>query len=291
MLNTYALIDGVMCQTAIKDLYSRQEPLQIIPLYINTPYKDNFELGPIFIAFLADSTLVTELQKGNKYQSTTFIYSTEKFQTIADHLKHFITVTDETTIESLFRFADPLVTWYWLDSYSESELATILAPIDEWHVAKPIPDWEEQNVEWQIFRKNKESDSSISSTLNYLHEPQVDALNQAADFRFKNKLYHWLKIYKPTVMKNKTPDQIGKWIDYTFQEAKAFNVISERSIAIWMSLAADYGVDFITQKEGVYNNWVNEYSEYKKLPIEVNIQHFYEYLVLQNDQKKVVEAL
>lgn len=279
---SYALIDGVMRPNAIKEIYRFKEAIQLLPLYINTPYQGSYDLGPILVSVLNNrSNLINTLQK-DWTDSATIIQSFEPPQIILSHLQHFITVTDESQSQALLRFADPLITYYWLTSYPENALVDILGPIAQWQIAKPIPVWQTREIQWQIIEKpvNK---APIQLTLNYLNQPQLDALEEATEFRFKNKMYQWLINEKPQLFTGQTSQQIGQWLTTCYQEAKAFNLISERSVATWITLCADYGQDFTQIEKGPYQQWLMRYPKNKALPTEVSIQHFYAYTVEQAD--------
>ena len=275
MINTYALIDGVMWQEAIKDLYSRQEPLQIMPLYINTPYQDNYDLGPILVAALDSSRLMAEIEQ---YWPTcaSLLQSHQTLTVVAQHLQQLITVTDNAGSHTLFRFADPLVTWFWLNSYPDSAHVDIMGPIERWQVIKPVADWQESIQEWQHFIKPE--NPLLGFPINHLNECQEDALQQAADFRFQNKLYRWLQKQNPSALAGQTADQISQWLQACFTDAKANNLISERSIAMWIDLCADYGRDFAQSQDSLYQRWLLNNPDQKGLPTEVKVQTFYQYI-------------
>lgn len=279
---TYALIDGVMRQDAIKEIYTFGEAIQVLPLYMNTPYQGNYDLGPILVSVLNNSSsLMTTLQSWT--DSTTFIQSPEPPQAILAHLQQLITVTDESQSQALLRFADPLITYYWLNSYQETALVDILGPITQWQMAKPIPAWQTQETQWQLIEKPI-NQQPTNLSLNYLNQSQLDALEEATTFRFKNKIYQWLIEEKPELFTNQIPEQISQWLNTCYEEAKAFNLISERSIATWINLCADYGHDFAKTQAGPYQQWLAERPHYKPLPAEVNIQNFYNYIVEQSAQ-------
>lgn len=270
---TYALIDGVMRQTAIRDLYSKKEPLQTIPLYINTPYKENYDLGPILVSALDGSSLINEI-KQSWTNSTTIIHSNEYLQTIADHLKQLITVTDETNSKALFRFADPLITWYWLNSYKQNALPDIMGPINTWRVPVPIAKWQQSTIEWQTFENPQTEPLGIK--LDYLNEPQVEALNQAAAFKLKNEIYETCIEIMPNFFENQPESKISQWMDLQHKKATEFGVISNRSYAMWYVMAMEFGNDFATKPQGIYQSWLTSQPKYKGLPAEVNIQHFFD---------------
>lgn len=272
---TYALIDGVMRQTAIKDLYSRKEAIQTIPLYINTRYKDNYDLGPILVAALEGSNLITDI-KQNWVTSATLIQSDQYLQTIADHLKQLITVTDESGTQSLFRFADPLSTYYWLNSYPQNALPDIMGPISHWQIAIPCHSWQQPMTQWQTI--TNPNTPPLGFTINHLEETQENALQQAADFRYLDKICQWLKTQNPKALANKTEDQITQWLEQTHQNAKANNLTTELSIALYIDLCADYGQDFISQEGGQYQQWLTNNTSQKSLPIDLKIENYHQHI-------------
>lgn len=277
---TYALVDGVMQQTAIKDLYKTKEPIQVMPLYIGTRFQDNYDLGPILVASLENnSQLINRLQQTCS-NSTSFITTEQPLSTVASHLKQFITVTDESGSYSLFRFADPLTTWYWLDSYQNDIPSDIFGPINIWQVINPVADWYTPTSQWQAFTSRKEA-SLNGVRLDYLNEPQVKALDNAANFRFKNKLYQWVHDVRPKVLHNKAPEQITQWLDQILRGAQEYNLTNQRSIAQWLDLSIDYGIDFAVQPTSEYQQWLQQNNQYKALPNDLKIQNFYQYIVQQ----------
>lgn len=271
---TYALIDGVMRQTAIHELYSRKEALQTIPLYINTPHKDNYDLGPILVAALNGSSLINELQQIEWIKSTTIIYSSEYLSKVAEHLQKLITVTDETAITTLFRFADPLVTYYWLKSYQANALVDIMGPIDKWQIAKPIAAWQQPTIEWEIFTNPKQE--PVNFQINYLNEPQVNALEEASAFKLKNEIYQTCTQIAPQFFKNQPEQTITDWMDKRFREAKSFGALSKRTYAMWFVMAMEFGNDFATNNQGHYQQWLTENTQNKGLPPEANLQTFFD---------------
>lgn len=277
---SYALVDGVMRQTAIKDIYKTKEPIQVIPLYIGTRFQDNYDLGPILVASLQGSPFISQLQR-EWADSTTIVQSNHYLSVVADHLKQFITVTDETGSNSLFRFADPLTTWYWLDSYQDNIPLDIFGPISAWQVLKPIAEWQQSNNEWQTFTPPQNA-KLTNIRLDYLNETQVKALDQAANFKFKNKLYQWLTTERPMALQDKTADQITQWLEQILANAQLYNLTSQRTIAQWLDLSIDYGLDFLEQPTGVYQQWLQHNSQYKTLPSDIKIEHFYQHAAQQS---------
>lgn len=267
-----------MRQTAIKEVYKAKQPIQVIPLYIGTCFQDNYDLGPILVAALNGSHLITQIQQ-DWADSATILQTDQSLQTVAEHLKQFITVTDDSGSNALFRFADPLTTWYWLNSYHGNIPLDIFGPIKTWQVSNPIPDWQQpQTAQWQIFAPLPEA-TFTHIRLDYLNEPQVQALDQAADFRFKNKLYQWLQTERADILQSKTAEQISQWFELAMVKVNTYNLTNQRTIAQWVDLCTDYGLDFISQENSPYQQWLQQNSQYKSLPIDIKIQHFYDYTI------------
>lgn len=287
LTNQFLLIDGALRQTAIKDLYANYQGLKIMPLYIGTPYHDNYDIGPILVGNFNQTNLRNEINQYDLTITASIIESTQDINTIAEHLQQFLVVDDEAGSHALFRFADPLITWYWLNSYGEQVHSQIMRPIKQWQVIKPIPHWQTNKTpQWQTFTK-AENSIKLQTPINFLLPPQTEALSKANDFRFKNRLYDWLKEHKAHAFENKAEDQISYWMNYCYEEAEAFNLISERSFAMWFELSADYDYDFATRNEdNPYKEWFTQNPREKGLPTEVTIQNFYDHITLYRDTGK-----
>lgn len=272
---TYALIDGVLHQNAIKELYKSKQPIQVIPLYMGTRFEANHDLGPILVAALEGSTLIDTL-KDTWTESVTLIHSDHYLREVATHLSQFITVTDETGSNALFRFADPVVTWYWLNSYEQNALPDILGPISAWQIQRPKADWQTEQAQWDTY--TNPNTAPLQFQINYLNEPQTKALDEAADFRFKNQQYNLLIEKANNPFQDKTEQQITDWLDQVIAGAEANYLNTERGVGIWVDLAADYGQDFLTQPQGEYQTWLAENLQHKPLPLEVKLETYYKQL-------------
>lgn len=272
---TYALIDGVLHQNAIKELYKSKQPIQVIPLYMGTRFEANHDLGPILVAELDGSTLIDTL-KNTWTDSVTLIHSDHYLRDVATHLSQFITVTDETGSHALFRFADPVVTWYWLHSYEQNALPDILGPIAAWQIQCPQNAWQTEQTQWDTY--TNPNTALLQLKINYLNEPQTNALDEAADFRFKNKQYNLLIDKANNPFQDKTEQQITDWFNQQLTQAKANHLTTERTLAIYLDLVADYGQGFLADPESNYQQWLAENPQSKPLPLDVKIEQFYRQL-------------
>lgn len=278
--NTYALIDGVKRQTAMKEIYTSKEPIQVIPLYMGTRFQEVYDLGPILVASI-NGGIIPKLQTNDWPQSTTYISSEQHLATVAAHLKQLITLNNQASGEVIFRFADPLVTYHWLHSYSKATLSNIMGPIQTWQIAQPQYQWQTTALQWEII--NNPNTPVANFTINNIAEPQMQAFAQAEDMRFKNKIYQWLATENPAIFNGKTAEQIGQWLNQTIAAANHFNLTTERTVAIWADLTADYGHDFASNPQGGYQQWLHANPQQQKLPADVKITHYYNQL---NEQPK-----
>lgn len=273
---TYALIDGVIRQSAIRELYSRKELLQIIPLYINTRFQANYDLGAILVATQDNSNFINEV-KQTWYNSTSLIYSDQYLPVIAQHLQQLITIQDQLGQEVLFRFADPLITWHWLNSYDNSLLADILAPIQKWQVIRPVQSYfNQQTIIWDEFINPMTDKKGIQ--INQLDTPQHQALEQAYQFKLKQKLYQLIDNSYPHFIKQtlqSDPNQIDQWLTLRINEAQQQSIITEQTIGMWTAMCCEYGNDFATDPKGYYQQWLQANPEQQPLPTELKIQAFF----------------
>lgn len=123
MSRDFLLLDGVLRQDALRWLYGAGEPIEVIPLYNGTRWDGVKELGPILVGLDSHSSLLGEWRSSlNLQRQASKLQSSATLNDVADHLSQFITITDNLGSYSLFRFADPLVSSYWLGSYSPIRL-------------------------------------------------------------------------------------------------------------------------------------------------------------------------
>ncbi|GGJ82918.1 DUF4123 domain-containing protein [Pseudomonas matsuisoli] len=273
MSGHFLLVDGVQRQDALRWLYSFGEPIEVLPIYVGSRWDALRELGPILVQVEVYSQLLGELQSSREFQKqASQIYSTVSLGDLADHLRHFITVTDDAGSNSLFRFADPLVASHWLDSYPRSAYRDLLGPIGEWHVSVPPPSWAPSaSVTRRAYRPETQS-PAVLEKLNHLTRAQLDALENAYQQRFKERLYDWLIRDYPEVLTSLSEQERGIWMERRLREAYAWGLVSERCIAIWLERCACWGEDFATRHDSPYRYWLEETPKARSLSPEMRIQ-------------------
>ncbi|MEO9332114.1 DUF4123 domain-containing protein [Ectopseudomonas guguanensis] len=273
MNRDFLLVDGVLRQDALQWLYGTGEPIEVIPLYNGTRWDGVKELGPILVGLDRHSFLLGEWQ-GNPHlqRQASKLQSSATLNDVADHLSQFITITDNLGSYSLFRFADPLVTAYWLNSYPSSAYQGLLGPISEWLVPLPPPNWApSQAVEWQSYRPHPNS-PRLEGKLNHLADDQVQALEQAYRRSFKERLYDWLIADYPQSLSGLGEQERGQWLEQRLLDAEAWGLVNERSIAIWLERCACWGNDFAMRPDSPYQAWLARTPDAQKLAPEQRIQ-------------------
>lgn len=273
MSRDFLLVDGVLRQDALKWLYATGEPIEVIPLYNGTRWDGVKELGPILVGLDDHSSLLSEWQSSRHLQrQASRIQSSASLNDVADHLSHYLTISDDSGSYSLFRFADPLVTSYWLGSYPSSAYRSLLGPLSEWLVPLPPPSWApSRDVEWQSYRPQPNS-PKLGCKLNHLSDDQVQALEQAYRRSFKERLYGWMTEDYPQTLSGLGEQERGHWLEQRLLDAEAWGLVNERSIAIWLERCACWGDDFAIRSDSPYQAWLARTPDAQKLPPERRIQ-------------------
>lgn len=273
MNRDFLLVDGVLRQDALQWLYSAGESIEVVPLYNGSRWDGVKELGPVLVGLDGHSSLLNEWQHNLPLQRQgSRLQSSAPLNNVADHLSTYITVTDHVGSYSLFRFADPLVTAYWLNSYPSSAYQSLLGPISEWLVPLSPPRWTPSAaVEWQSYRPQPNS-PTLEGKLNHLADDQVQALEKAYRRSFKDRLYGWLSEDYPQVLSDLAEQERGQWLEQRLLDAEAWGLVNERSIAIWIERCACWGVDFATRPDSPYHVWLAKMPDAQKLPPERRIQ-------------------
>ncbi len=273
MSRDFLLVDGVLRQDALQWLYAAGEDIEVIPLYNGTRWDGVKEIGPILVGLDTHSPLLNEWQHNPLFQrQASKLQSSAPLNDVADHLSQYITVTDDLGSYSLFRFADPLVTSYWLNSYPSSAYQSLLGPIGEWLVPLSPPRWAPSvAVEWHSYRPQPHS-PTLEGKLNHLADDQVQALEQAYRRSFKERLYDWLNEDYPQTLSILAEQERDLWLEQRLLDAEAWGLVNEQSIAIWIERCVCWGDDFTTRLDSPYQAWLAKVPEAQKLPPERRIQ-------------------
>lgn len=253
----YLLIDGASRPDALAGLYRRHELFEIEALYLGTRWKDLHDLGPILIKPDSRSSLLSEWSENESLRKdSTLIYSRMGIEQVAAHLRHFIFPPDCMGGGGLLRFADPLVTHFWLSSYPDGS-SQHLGPIEHWCVGLPCHSWESpQRVPWQIF-SGPCSETLWNERFAVLGEDQLVALELAQRWRFTSRIYDWLGERNPDFGEDLSDSQIGEWLYSSLDAGLEWGLVTERALAMWMEACVDYDQDFTTRPQSPYQQWLN----------------------------------
>jgi len=273
--SNYLLIDGVLRKGVIAELYGRDEEIEVEPLYLGTRWQDAHDLGPVLVAVSPQSCLLSEARCSTNWLGcASFLSSDRSLREVSDHLREFICVRDGAGSHSLLRFADPLVAWHWLVSYSAPQYSHLLGPITEWKVALVAAKWLPHiEPQWNSFTAKDHPPRIFDRT--YMDEKQEVALQQAYHWRLKERLYDWLKTYAAEPLQHRQSLDWDVWLDGRLQSAEQAGLISERSIAIWAMLSLEQGDDFASNPDTPYSQWKAREPQALGLPAEVNLQTFF----------------
>lgn len=283
----YLLVDGVMNQQALPKLFARDEPLEVEPLYLGTAWSDVQDLGPILVKAESSSQLFAQMMVDTEWRvSSTKIRSDEDIAALAMHLRNFIAPLDINGGKSLLRFADPLVTQFWLASYSPASLSKLFGPIIDWQILV-------QQHSWSLNKYSEQSNLYARSEVQQpwlepygvLAEEQLSALEQAYDWRFIDRLHLWLLDSRAIDISQIESPHHEHWLKAMLASGREWGLVSERALVTWAEICIAWGDDFAVQPQGHYQHWLDTQPEYKKMAPELRIEALDEYRLCQQVAK------
>ncbi|MDY7562705.1 DUF4123 domain-containing protein [Pseudomonas sp. 10B1] len=271
----YLLIDGALRPGALVERLKDDQSAQANPLYSGGRWSELRDQGPILIQLDADSRLVSQwLNEPRKQQDSTLLYSTKPLNVVANHLRQFICPPDAWGGNGLLRFSDPLVASFWLSSFSDSQLAERLGPIEHWWVGRPTHSWQEPSPRsWQRFSR-VEAQSSWTPNVAFLDYPQLAALARAQRWQLEDRFYQWLNSRRPDSFAAMNNQQTSDWMQTTIDSGLAWGLFTERGLIIWAEISLDMGSDFADQRDGRYQTWLDRDPEHPGLSPELRIKAF-----------------
>ncbi|VVP28813.1 hypothetical protein PS876_04221 [Pseudomonas fluorescens] len=269
----YLLIDGVLRPDAIPSLYQLGEPLEIEPLYLGTRWAELKDLGPILVKPSGSTNMISQTYQNAEHQiDASLLLSTAPMNVVADHLRRFIAPSDVQGGDGMLRFADPLVTRHWLASYQGEHMDAILGPVESWSIPEEPHSWElAARVQWVSFQRNSPT-PQWKDNYALLGQAQLDALAQAARWQFIERLHDNFERYHPKPLSSLNKSIRAQWFDKRLDEAQAWGLSSERSLAIWVEYSLRWGAGFTESPNGPYQDWLARTHEAPRLAPEIRIQ-------------------
>lgn len=275
MSTRYLLVDGVRYNEALARLYRRAEDIQIEPLYANTPWQEVADLGPILLGLNQNSPLWQEVNDEPEWHTAAAVLTSHAPMTqIADHLRQFNQVTDAQGNTYLLRYADPLVAWFWLKSFSSNTAIPVLGPVHQWHIVQPQPTWQATDTAWHVF--NGPDPGASESLYNSFGEAQQQALDQAYRWQLKSRLYACLQTNQPAALQRLAADDLNDWLNNRLLTAETWGLSNERSQIIWCVLSLTHGDDFATATDGSYQHWLSHHQRSAAFTPDQRLQQFYQ---------------
>ncbi|WP_442113481.1 DUF4123 domain-containing protein [Pseudomonas sp. NUPR-001] len=269
----YLLIDGALRADALASLYALAEPVEIEPLYLGTRWTELKHLGPLLVAVADSSTLIGETwQRAGQQADASLLYSQAPLRAVADHLRRFIAPADAQGNKGLLRLADPLVARHWLGSYQDAQRDAVLGPIQAWHLPPTPHAWVlDAPPEWLTFTRSAASPTWVDEYARFA-DAQMQALDQAARWRFKERLHQRLQHSHSQPLARIENARLSRWLDERVEEAQAWGLVSQRSLAIWVEYSLRWGEGFAQNLQSPYQRWLARTPSALKLAPELHIQ-------------------
>lgn len=284
----FLIIDGALRPGAIAGLYQRGEPLEVRPLYLGTRFRELHEGGPILASLSASSSLIRETYQRDFYRpDASLFYSSASINTVASHLQRFITPQNMCGGQFLLRFADPLVTLHWLDSFKGPALDTVLGPIEAWHVPEHPHSWvRPPSPVWRSFTRAAPAPGWVEAPAQ-LGDGQHSALDRASRWGFRERLHRMLEQNYPERLALIDKTRLAQWFDDRLDEAQSWGLFSERGCAIWTEYSLRWGQGFTEDQSGPYHQWLDHMPEALRLAPELRIQQMDKDCVIVNPHKEM----
>ncbi|MFJ4145794.1 DUF4123 domain-containing protein [Pseudomonas sp. NPDC089734] len=274
----YLLIDGALHPHAIRYLQQRGEPLEIDPLYLGTSLAPIMEQGPILVHAPVGTSLIDEWQQTPaRHEHAIFLTSQAPLQTVARHLRHFIKPPDHLGNTSLLRFADPVVSHFWLSSYGQKHLNTLLGPINDAWVKAPVHQWQASPEEPVTRFTRTAPPEDWNDRFALLGEPQLAAFEQAYQWLFMRQIHAWLTEQHPQRFAAHSAEQVQNWLERVLDTGQAWGLISEYAFVTWADICHTWGLDFMERADSPYQHWLALFPEQKHLPPELRIEALDDY--------------
>lgn len=251
----YLLVDGLLKPDALKQLYGRQENLEIEPLYLGTRWVNLKDKGPILVQ--ASEPLKEAWHSDPQWQGcASLLASHAPLLEIANHLRHFICPPDALGNASLLRFSDPVILHHWLSSFDAGQLQRTLGPIEQLWVAEPRQPWQPGKSIATFYGSATPEPWATGFALQ--GAAQLEAFEQATVFVFQQRLYAFLIRESPDAFAAHSSEQIDHWLEQSLSSGRDWGLVSEFGLATWARYRLALGEDFASRSDGAFQEWLEQ---------------------------------
>ncbi|GFM88097.1 hypothetical protein PSCICO_34960 [Pseudomonas cichorii] len=269
----YMLIDGALHPNAIRHLQQRSEPLEIEPLYLGTGLATLKEQGPILVHAPVGTSLIAEWQQSAVQHLYASVFTSQApLRTVSSHLRHFLQPPDHLGNHSLLRFADPVVMYFWLSSYRQEHLDSLLGPVTDLWIKTPIHRWQpEPESPFTHFARHGPP-QAWDARFALQGEQQLAAFEQSYRWLFIEQLHEWLTENHSSAFANQTDEQVRRWMEHVLEKGRAWGLESDYAFVAWADVCHTWGLDFMDRTDGPYQRWLTLFPDKAQLPPELRVE-------------------
>ena len=269
----YLLIDGVLMKDALVALPRLHGIAEVLPIYQGTRFEPCNDIGPFLVNIAPYATPEQVLEQIHDWPgNTSLLYSSASSFALRTHLQSFVSPPMANGLNGLLRFAEPLVTHYWLRSYQPWELDAVLGPIEAWQVLDTPHAWLHDELP-QWYRVKRTSSQAVTRPdHNHLGQQQLDTLDQAARWRFREQLYAYLQEHFPDHLAQHQGHALTQWFDRCLDAAEQWGLTSRRSLVTWIEHSLRWGEGFIHRPDSPYQRWLAQTPNALKLTPQQRIE-------------------
>jgi hypothetical protein len=241
----YLLLDGAKIENLPGHLYRLEGNPTFEWLYLTTPYKAVFDIGPVLVVLRANSPLEQMFTAHWQHDAGLMLESDAPMQSLAEHLRSLIHARVSGDVSLLFRFYDPRVLRHWLPALDANERDCKMGLINRVR----LPATEDQEKHWIVRAHRQNAEHYGERPWLYLDEQQLQHLNQAQLEAFDQQLLGHVRTYFPECLTQcSTAEQLA-WAAACREGAARYGYSSPSEVTRWAALVAAHGTAFAQAPE------------------------------------------
>jgi len=253
----YLLLDGAKIENLPGHLYRLEGNPTFEWLYLTTPYKAVFDIGPVLVVLRANSPLEQMFTAHWQHDAGLMLESDAPMQSLAEHLRSLIHARVSGDVSLLFRFYDPRVLRHWLPALDANERDCKMGPINRVR----LPATEDQEEHWIVRAHRQNAEHYGERPWLYLDEQQLQHLNQAQLEAFDQQLLGHVRTYFPECLTQRSTAEQLAWAAACREGAARYGYSSPSEVTRWAALVAAHGTAFAQAPEHqVYRNLLQQPS-------------------------------